>query len=70
MTIDFTANFISSFSIVYKCWKASPEDRPAFEELSASLIAKLESVAGYLELNMVLEPQGKFLLSATIDDSN
>ena len=43
-----------------KCWKSSPEDRLTFEGLSSLFDARLQSIAGYMELRMVLEqPQGK-----------
>ena len=39
-----------------KCWALSPEDRPTFEKLSATLGNLLQTTAGYLELGMVLLP--------------
>ena len=49
---------LCSFSTVYKCWRASPEERPSFEELTSTLERRLEAVATYMELKMVLETPG------------
>ena len=51
-------NILFSFSTVYKCWRESPDERPTFEDLATTLERMLESIAGYLELGMVLEQQG------------
>ena len=48
-----------SYSVVYKCWKVDPDERPCFETLSLTFDEKLQAVAGYLELKMVLESQGR-----------
>ena len=37
------------------CWKKSPDDRPSFEDLASMLDVRLQVVAGYMELAMVLE---------------
>ena len=47
-----------SFSIIYKCWKLSADDRPPFEALSSAFTGRLQAVAGYMEVQMVLELQG------------
>ena len=39
-----------------KCWAMDPRDRPSFKNLSSTLGKLLETVAGYLELSMVLLP--------------
>ena len=46
---------LSSYSIICKCWKHSPDDRPFFNELSSCLEAKLHSVCDYMEIEMVLD---------------
>lgn len=43
-----------SYSIMHKCWKPQPEERPTFEELASILGKLLESSAGYMEINMAL----------------
>ena len=43
------------FYISKKCWKPLPEDRPSFEDLVSMLDKRLQAVAGYTELAMVLE---------------
>ena len=50
--------FSTSFAVLFKCWKASPDDRPTFEALSTTFGSLLDSEAGYMEINMVLEPEG------------
>ena len=50
--------FSTSFAVLFKCWKASPDDRPRFEVLSTSFGSLLDSAAGYMEINMVLESEG------------
>ena len=47
-----------SYSVVYKCWKVDPDERPSFETLSSTFDEKMQAVAGYLELKMVFESQG------------
>ena len=47
-----------SYSLMYKCWKFSPDERPNFETLSSSFEEVLHSVSGYLELKMVLKSKG------------
>ena len=47
-----------SYSVVYKCWKVNPDERPSFETLSSTFDEKMQAVAGYLELKMVFESQG------------
>ena len=44
--------------MVYKCWKVDPDERPSFEALSSTFDEKMQAVAGYLELKMVVESQG------------
>ena len=44
-----------SFKIIKMCWKKSPDDRPSFEDLASMLDVRLQVVAGYMELAMVLE---------------
>ena len=46
---------IRSYSVMYKCWKFFPDERPAFDALSSSFMERLQAVAGYLELTMSLE---------------
>ena len=41
-----------------KCWRQSPEERPRFSELVATLDKTLQSVAGYIELSMTLDRGG------------
>ena len=50
--------YFCSFSTIYKCWKLSPDDRPSFEALSSAICGRLQAVAGYMEVQMVLESQG------------
>ena len=61
-----TANIIIidsySFSIIYKCWKLSPDDRPPFEALTSAFNRHLQAVAGYMEVQMVLELQGNMTI--------
>ena len=40
------------------CWKLSPDDRSPFEALSSAFNGRLQAVAGYMEVQMVLELQG------------
>ena len=47
-----------SYSLMYKCWKISPGERPTFEALSLNFMERLQEVSGYLELRMVLESEG------------
>ena len=54
--------YVRSYAIMRKCWKSLPEDRPTFKELSSLLDARLQSIAGYMELKMFLEPQGISLI--------
>ena len=42
--------------IIKKCWKQDPSERPTFEDLVAMLDIRLQEVAGYLELEMILVP--------------
>jgi len=37
-----------------KCWYSDPDARPTFSELTSTLSAVLETVAGYVELCMCL----------------
>ena len=37
------------------CWKKSADDRPSFRDLASILDVRLQAVAGYMELAMVLE---------------
>ena len=41
-----------------KCWRQTPEERPRFRELVATLDKTLQSVAGYIELSMTLDRGG------------
>ena len=41
-----------------KCWRQSPEERPRFRGLVATLDKTLQSVAGYIELSMTLDRGG------------
>ncbi len=41
-----------------KCWKLAPDDRPSFEDLSALLDQRLQTLAGYMNLAMALQPEG------------
>ena len=41
-----------------KCWRQSPEERPRFSELVATLDKTLQTVAGYIELSMTLDSGG------------
>ena len=45
------------------CWKPLPNDRPSFEDLVSMLDKRLQAVAGYTELDMVLEDTCGTLLS-------
>ncbi len=40
------------YSTMCKCWKLAPDDRPSFENLSALLERRLQTLAGYLDLAM------------------
>ena len=52
--------FSTSFAVLFKCWKASPDDRPTFEALSTTFGSLLDSAPGYMDNSiMVLEPEGK-----------
>ena len=46
---------ICSYAHVYKCWKAVPDDRPTFMELSNTFEETVHELADYLELDMALE---------------
>ncbi len=37
-----------------QCWREDPEERPTFSQLSAIVESLLTSIAGYIELGMVL----------------
>ena len=39
----------TSFAVLFKCWKASPDDRPTFEMLSTTLGSLLDSAPGYMD---------------------
>ena len=41
-----------------KCWRQSPEERPRFSELVATLDKTLQTVADYIELSMTLDRGG------------
>ena len=41
-----------------KCWRQSPEERPRFRGLVATLDKTLQTVAGYIELSMTLDRGG------------
>ena len=43
-------NFICSYSVMKKCWEASPKDRPSFTEIYEELSHFIERVAGYLDI--------------------
>ena len=47
---------------MYKCWKLSADDRPPFETLSSAFNRRLQAVAGYIEVQMVLELQGNMTI--------
>ena len=44
------------YIIIKKCWKQDPSERPTFENLVAMLDIRLQEVAGYLDMEMVLVP--------------
>ena len=48
-----------SYRIIKKCWKQDPNERPTFVDLVAMLDIRLQEVAGYLEMEMVLVPKGE-----------
>ena len=48
----------SSFSIMRKCWREVPDDRPDFAELASITERLLTCIAGYTELSMDL-PEGE-----------
>ena len=37
-----------------KCWRADPAERPTFSELVSTLDRLMTSVAGYIEVSMIL----------------
>ena len=39
-----------------ECWSSDPSKRPDFSELASTLDSNLESVAGYMEVQMNLIP--------------
>ena len=41
-----------------KCWRQSPEERPRFRGLVATLDKTLQTVAAYIELSMTLDRGG------------
>ena len=47
-----------SFSIMRKCWREVPDDRPDFAELASITERLLTCIAGYTELSMDL-PEGE-----------
>ena len=55
-------DILFSFSTLFKCWRELPDERPAFKDLATALERMLESVAGYLELGMVLNQQGAYAM--------
>lgn len=46
--------FFPSYLTMQKCWYTEPDARPAFSELVFIHSTMLESIAGYMELNMGL----------------
>ncbi len=48
-----------SYSTLLSCWKELPEERPPFSELVQEMAKVLEGVAGYLDLNLVLDCSNK-----------
>ncbi len=43
-----------SSAVMRQCWREDPEERPTFSQLSAIVESLLTSIAGYIELGMVL----------------
>ncbi len=46
----------SSYIIIQKCWKNSPDDRPTFDTLSTMFNAKIQAITISSETDMDLEP--------------
>ena len=61
--ICFVCILFYSYVIFKKCWKPLPDDRPSFEDLVSMLDKRLQAVAGYTELAMILEDTCGTLLS-------
>ncbi len=49
--------YIIRYIVLTKCWKQCPQDRPTFDDLVTMMDRKLQSIAGYLELGMILIPE-------------
>ncbi len=45
------------YIVLTKCWNQCPQDRPTFDDLVTMMDRKLQSIAGYLELGMILIPE-------------
>ncbi len=52
----------SSYIIIQKCWKNSPDDRLTFDTLSTMFNAKIQAIAISSETDMDLEPPSEGII--------
>ena len=45
--------FLYSYSIIQSCWEELADKRPSFSELVVDIDSTLESMAGYMDLNVL-----------------
>ena len=46
-----------SFAIILECWKEEPNERPDFSQLTATISATLEALAGYMDFSLPIKEE-------------